>query len=206
MVERPDLADELKRLADHDLAVRARLAEAGELVGGYHPEMRDVHRSNGDRLAMIVDEVGRWPGYRLVGEDGSEAAFLIAQHDIANPTLIRRCRELYALAVDNADADPRRLAYLDDRIRYLEGRPQLYGTHLGWDREGKFGPWPPLDEPDRVDERRSRLGLSLLADAIAAAREDRPPHRPVDEVLEDHRKADDFARQAGWRDEDRQRG
>ena len=204
-MERPDLAAELKYLADHDLAVRARLAETGELFGGYHPEMRAVHRRNGDRLAMIVDDVGCWPGYRLVGQEGSEAAFLIAQHDITNPTLVRRCRELYAVAVENTDADPRRLAYLEDRIRYLEGRLQRYGTHLGWDREGEFGPWPPVDEPDRVDERRRRLGLSPLADAIAAAGEDRPPNRPVDEVLDDHRKADDFARQAGWRNDARRR-
>lgn len=205
-MERPDLAGELRRLADHDLSVRARLAETGELAGGYHPEMRAVHRRNGDRLAIILDEVGCWPGYRLVGDKGSEAAFLIAQHDIANPALIRRCRELYAVATENADADPRRLAYLDDRIRYLEGRPQRYGTHLGWNRRGEFGPWPPVDEPDRVDERRRRLGLCPLAVAVATAAADRPSNRPIDEVLDDHRKADDFARQAGWRDEDCQRG
>lgn len=201
MMERPDLADELERLAAEDLTVRQRLLEAGELFGGYHPEMRVVHRRNGDRLAVVLNEVGCWPGYRLVGEKGSEAAFLIAQHDIANPVLLRRGRDLYAVAIDNADADPARLAYLEDRIRYLEGRPQRYGTHLGWNDEGEFGPWPPVDEPGRVDERRGRLGLSSLAESIGVAQADRPSLRPVDEVLIEHRQADDFARQAGWRDD-----
>lgn len=203
-MERPDLADELTRLADDDLSVRARLAETGELFDGYHPEMRAVHRHNGDRLAVIIDEIGGcWPGSRLVGEEGSEAAFLIAQHDIANPPLLRRCRELYTDAVANTDAEPRRLAYLDDRISYLEGRPQRYGTQLGWNHDGEFGPWPPLDDPDQVDELRAGLGLEPLADHIAEASEDRQPNRPAAEVRAEHDKEDAFARQTGWRDHDR---
>ncbi|MGI9597160.1 MAG: DUF6624 domain-containing protein [Acidimicrobiales bacterium] len=201
-MERPDLAAELERLAAEDLTVRQRLADTGELFQGYNAEMRAVHRRNGDRLAVILADVGCWPGYRLVGEGGSEAAFLIAQHDIANPTLIRRCRDLYAVAVDRADADPVRLAHLEDRIRYLEGRPQRYGTHIGWNDEGELGPWPPVDEPERIDERREELGLQPLAAAMAAAAADRPSRRPVDEVLDEHRQADDFAREAGWRDDD----
>ncbi|MEL7157857.1 MAG: DUF6624 domain-containing protein [Actinomycetota bacterium] len=203
-MERPDLAEELGRLAEHDLAVRARLDELGQLHGGYHPEMRAVHRHNGDRLADIVDEVGCWPGFRLVGERGSEAAFLIAQHDIAAPALMRCWRALYAQAVDEADAEPCRLAYLDDRIRYFEGRPQRYGTQLGWNPDGEFGPWPPVDQPERADERRRTLGLPPLADAVAAAATDRRTDRPAAEVLAEHRRAEEFARQVGWRDHDGQ--
>lgn len=206
MVERSDLAAELKHLANEDLAVRQRLADTGELFHGYHLEMRAVHRRNGDRLVAILTEIGSWPGYRLVGEEGSEAGFPIAQHDIANPALIRRSRELYEVAVDNADADPYRLACLEDRIRYFEGRPQRYGTHVGWNGAGEFGPWPPVEEPERIDELRGELGLPPLADAIAAAERDHLSCRPVEEVLNEHNEADDFARQAGWRDDDRQRG
>ena len=85
MVERADLAEELDRLAAEDLAVRQRLVEAGELYGHYNSEMREVHRRNGDRLTAILDEVGTWPGHRLVGADGSKAALLIAQHDESAP-------------------------------------------------------------------------------------------------------------------------
>ncbi len=204
MVERPDLAAELVRLAGEDLVVRQRLAETGELFDGYHPEMRVVHRRNGDRLAEILDEVGSWPGHRLVGQEGSSAAHLLAQHDIANPPLLRRCRELYAAAVEQGDARGAGLAQLEDRIRYFEGRPQWYGTHWGWDDDGAFGPWPPVEQPEEVDERRAGLGLPPLAEAIEAARrraaqEGRPARRPVDEVLGEHRQADEFAIRTGWR-------
>jgi hypothetical protein len=163
--------------------------------------MRNVHRRNGDRLAMLLDSIGSWPGHRLVGESGSKAAFLIAQHDIANPVLMRRCRDLYAAAVEEVDADPTGLACLEDRIRYFEGRLQKYGTHWGWNDAGEFGPWPPLEDPERVDERRRNINLPSLAEATAAALADRPSRRPVQDVQHEHRQADAFARQAGWRDE-----
>jgi GNAT superfamily N-acetyltransferase len=137
-VECPDLASELVRLAREDLAIRQRLAETGELSDGYHPEMRAVHRRNGDRLTEVLDQVGCWPGHHLVGRDGSSAGFLVAQHDVANPALMRLSRELYAAAVEQGGADPAKLAQLEDRIRYFEGRHQWCGTHWGceqWARE-----------------------------------------------------------------------
>lgn len=211
MVERPDLAEELERLAAEDLAVRQRLIDAGELFGGYQPEMRAVHRRNGDRLTAILDEVGGWPGYRLVDMDGSRAALLIAQHDIANPSLMRRCLDLYAVAVAEADAAPDGVAYLEDRIRAFEGRAQRYGTQVGWDDDGEFGPWPPVEEPERVDERRATVGLRPVAEAISERTIEhscrRPAsRRPVDEVLDERRRGDDFARRTGWRGADSQRG
>ena len=198
-MKRPDLAEELERLADEDLAVRQRLIDADELMGGYHPEMRAVHRRNGDRLAAILDEVGSWPGHRLVGSEGSRAAFLIGQHDIANPALLRRCRDLYAAAVAEADADPDCLANFEDRIRYFEGRLQWYGTHVGWNDKGEFGSWPPVEEPESVDERRAALGLGPLAETLKERAPEFPARRPVNEVLDERARGEDFAREAGWR-------
>ncbi len=201
-MERPDVADELERLAAEDLTVRQRLADTGELFGNYHPEMQAIHRRNGDRLQTILDEVGAWPGNQLVDDGGSEAALLIAQHDIANPRLMRRCLDLYTAAVEQGDAEPSGVAFLEDRIRAFEGRLQRYGTQVGWDDNGDFGPWPAVEEPDRVDERRAALGLAPLADAIRAAGTERPPRRAVDTVLRERRQIDDFARETGWRGAD----
>ncbi len=38
-----------------------------------------VRAANTDRLREIVDEIG-WPGRNVVGEEGAEHAWLIAQH------------------------------------------------------------------------------------------------------------------------------
>ncbi len=199
-MERPDVAAELERLAAEDLALRERLIERGELFGGYNAEMRVVHRRNGDRLTAILDEFGVWPGRQLVGEAGSQAALLIAQHDIANPPLMRRSLELYERAVEACDAEANGLAYLEDRIRAFEGRLQRFGTQIGWNTKGEFGPWPPVEEPERVDEQRAKVGLGPLGETIRERAAERLAQRPVDEVRNEHQKGEDFAIESGWRD------
>ena len=64
-----------------DEEVRAALAEQGDLFVGYHPEMERVHDENATALAALVKQNG-WAGVSSVGEDGCEAAFLVAVHGI----------------------------------------------------------------------------------------------------------------------------
>src|SRR5438309_8926559 len=89
----PCLREELLAMAAEDQRVRAELAADGSLFDGYHPRMAEVHRRNGDRLAAILDRHD-WPGRGLVGEDGAAAAWLILQHAIGDPPLMRRGLEL----------------------------------------------------------------------------------------------------------------
>jgi hypothetical protein len=69
--------------------VRADLAAAGLLFDGYHPRMAEVQRRNAARLAAILDGHG-WPALALVGEDGAAATWLVLQHAIGDPPLMRR--------------------------------------------------------------------------------------------------------------------
>ena len=84
------LRDELLEMARLDRTVRAELAASGELFdAGYEPRMARVHERNARRLHRIIESVG-WPGTDLVGPDGAEAAWMILQHAIAEPGLLRR--------------------------------------------------------------------------------------------------------------------
>ena len=169
------LAAELIALRDHDLALREELARDGSLFDGYHPRMEAVHRANAARLREIVAAHG-WPGTPLVGAFGAQAAWLIAQHAIGEPAFMRECRDQLALAVAAGAAPAWQLAYLEDRIRVFEGKPQRYGTQL---REGADGrPEPcPIDEPERVEFLRAEAGLPPLAEVLAKAQPD-PPMSP----------------------------
>lgn len=201
-MRRPDIADQLVAMVGEDRTVRARLASTGELFDGYHPQMRAVHRRNGDRLAQITAELGGWPGFAAVGRDGSDAAFMIAQHDIAAPALMRQNLELLRQAVFEGDAEPIGVAYLEDRIRAFEGRLQRYGTQLGWDEAGTFGVWPAVEDADTVDERRTQLGLSPLQEHLSRAVEGMPVYertRSVDDLERYRREGEAFARSVGWR-------
>jgi hypothetical protein len=200
-VQRPDLAEELVAMADEDVRLRAGLAGTGELFDGYNDIMRGTHRRNGDRLSEIIDEIG-WPGHRTVGPAAAAAAFTIVQHDIANPSLARRCLPLLRSAHLHGDIDPVQVAYLEDRIRAFEGRPQRYGTQMDWTDEAEFGSWPPVDEPGDLDRRRAAIGLPTIDEQLERARRglagDAQPS-PRDRRVR-HEEAERFARRVGWRD------
>jgi Family of unknown function (DUF6624) len=118
-----------------------------------------------DRLWGILDDYEAWPGHRLVGADGAEAAWLIAQ--LGDLGLQRRALEHLEHAVDAGDAPAAHFACLDDRVRMATGRPQVYGSQLVTGEDGTVRPWP-IEDPDGVDERRSRVGLPPLAEHTAS--------------------------------------
>lgn len=53
-------------------------------------------------------------------------------------------------------------------MRVNAGRPQLYGTQYGT-AEGVFGP-RPIEDPDRLGERRAEAGLPPMAEQDARMR------------------------------------
>jgi hypothetical protein len=117
------------------------------------------------RLAEILSEHG-WPGYDLVGEDGEDAAWAIAQHSDQDPAFQREALELLRAAVAAGQASPGNLAYLEDRVAVAAGEPQTYGTQIGCGPDGAT-PATPLADEDAVDELRAAAGLEPLADYLA---------------------------------------
>ena len=191
------LADRLIALAAHDLETRERLAADGSLFDGYHPEMQAVHEANARALEAIIVETG-WPTPRLAGEDGAEAAWLIAQHAIGLPRFQRKCLELLKAAVAAGEAPAWQMAMMVDRILTYEGRPQVYGTSFDWDDDGELSP-RPIQGPEGLDQRRAEVGLEPLDSAIAKLRaRDSAQPRPAD-LTEHRRRMDEWARLVGWR-------
>jgi hypothetical protein len=174
----PSLREEFLVMASEDQRVRAELAADGSLFDGYHPRMAEVHRRNATRLAAIFDRHG-WPVPALVGEDGAAAAWLVLQHAIGDPPLMRRGLELLSL-LGPGEVELARLAMLEDRVRAFEGRPQRYGTQYDWDEAGQLGPLP-IEDSGLVDELRRSVGLGPLEENTQRIREqtaragERPP-------------------------------
>src|SRR5262245_22797063 len=163
------LLDELLAMAQRDIAMRARLLNAGKLYGDYAEEMQHVHKENAERLAEIVDDYG-WPGISLVGLEGCRAAWLVAQHAICTPALQRKFLAVMQRASETGDIPKRLVACLTDRIRFNESRPQLYGTVLSWNQNGELT--CELEDPANVDARRQEVGLPPFREDLAKHRED----------------------------------
>ena len=159
------LRGELLALRERDLSVRAELEADGSLYDGYHPRMEAVHRANAERLRRIVSEVG-WPHEGLVGAEGAEAAWLVAQHSISEPDFMRRCRDELERESAAGRVPRWQYAYLDDRIRVSEGRPQRFGTQLELKPDG---PAPcEIEDPGHLDELRREAGLPSLEERLRA--------------------------------------
>ena len=151
------IAEELVRRREHDFSVRERLLEAGRLNDGYDPEMEAVHLGNAAWLEAVVEKYG-YPTIGRVGADASNAAWLIIQHAISRPAFLRRMLAVLR-SLPEHEADPKNAAYLEDRIRMYEGKPQRYGTQFDRDDDGLLSP-VPCDDPALVDRRRAALGRS----------------------------------------------
>lgn len=190
-----ELREELLAMVQVDLAVRQHLLDQGALEEGYHPSMEHVHRLHAERFEEILAQYGRWPGRSDVGEDGGDAAWLIVQHAIGHPTFQRRGLELLREAIDAGEAPAWQAAYLDDRIRVFEGRPQRYGTQFDRSQDGSPIPFP-IEDPEDVDERRGALGLDPMAERLAK-QEHAPPMSDAD-WRKRQRDAEAWRQRVGW--------
>ena len=191
-----ELRRQLLEMVEEDQRVRAELAATGELFQGYAPKMAEVHRRNAQEIEAMIEQYG-WLGKSLVEEDGASAAWLILQHSIGHPELQRRCLPILQEAVERGEAEPAHAAYLEDRIRFFERRPQRYGTHFDWDENGQMSPYS-LEDPERVDEYRRVVGLPPLEERIEEARKNTGEEpRPADlKKREDEMRA--WAKSVGW--------
>lgn len=192
------LVEELLALKRRDEGTRVRLLESGVLTDGYSEEMEAIHLENAEALETILEDYG-WPGVSLVGEEGSEAAWLVAQHAISRPGFQRHCLRCLERAVAVNDAPGWQEAYLTDRIRMNEQRPQIFGTQLDWDAEGELSPWE-IEVPAEVDKRRAEIGLVPLAEAVELARRhaEEEGHRPPADRETSLRRQEQWARRVGW--------
>ena len=145
-MNRKDIATRIITLKDADLRLRDQLLQTGQLNDGYHEEMARLHHHNADTLSTIIDEIG-YPTAGKVGEEASEAAWLVIQHAIGCPAFMKKCAGLLKEAVDKNQANPINLAYLTDRIAVFEGKPQPYGTQFDWDENGVLSPARSMMQP-----------------------------------------------------------
>jgi hypothetical protein len=167
-----ELRDELLARMAEDQAVRTGIAPPGddrtpeELFG----QMDSVDRQNTTRMHEILEEHG-WPGWSLVGEDGSTAAWVLVQHADLEPEFQELALAYLMGAVAAEDASRGDLAYLIDRVRVAKGLPQVYGTQVGPGPDGDLAPRTPIEDPDNVDVRRADAGLSTLEEYYDEIRE-----------------------------------
>lgn len=190
-------AKKIIRLKNADLELRERLVRIGEL-GAYHEEMQNLHIRNSEILDEIIDRIG-YPTAEKMGEEASEAAWMVIQHAIARPDFMRKCLKLLEDSAPETRIERINIAYLSDRIAVFEGRPQLYGTQFDWDENGQLSP-NAYDDPNKVNERRKSLGLNSLEDqtTLIRSRVRKENQHPPADLKKRNEEMEAWKKSVGW--------
>lgn len=134
-------------------------------------KMEAIDKDNLAWFKTVVKEKG-WPGKAMVGPDGAQGAFLIAQHAVSDLNFMADCHKKLIEAHKAGDAEGQWVALMTDWLLVLKDKKkQLYGSQLE-SKDGKLVPQPIEDEA-HVDERRKALGMPPLADYLKMVNEGR---------------------------------
>jgi len=161
-VKEPALRDELLKRVEQDQAIRNELISHGvkDPDKAILARMQAIDAANTERMKAIVKQYG-WPGPELVGQDGSEAAFLLVQH--ADLAFQKEMLPLVEKAYKSGGLTGQDYALLLDRVLVGEGKPQVYGTQVKeW--KGEEPVLQPIEDEPNVDKRRAAVGLFPLAE------------------------------------------
>lgn len=149
------------------------MAEADQIASGLPPEgisigaiewitFKDsIYQSNFDKTRKIFESVG-FPGYDVVGKEGSFHFWLIVQHLDKWPEFQHRVLKAMKKQVSRNNASASDFAYLTDRVRLNQGRKQIYGTQVEYDTNVCQAYSPKLFKPASINSRRHSVGLQSL--------------------------------------------
>lgn len=163
--DRPGIDHALATELGHRLAVDQAGRDSLAIAVAAHDTLflRRLMARDSASTAWLRDIVARhgWPGKRLVGDSGAEAAFLLLQHSPDAAFQAKLLPRLWA-AARSGDLPAAQVAMLDDRVTVHSGRPQTYGSSFGV-KDSCLTPDSMVD-PAHVDARRAKVGLPSMAE------------------------------------------
>jgi len=164
-IRMPKLRQELLKRVSEDQRIRNELIKKGI----DHPDpvllaqMNRVDAINTARIGVIIKQHG-WPGPKLIGRDGTDAFFLLAQH--ADPAFQKKVLPLVQKAYSRGILTGQNYALFTDRVLVESGKPQLYGTAAKqvdqWNNKEPV--FEPIEDEANVDRRRAAVGLTPLSE------------------------------------------
>jgi hypothetical protein len=139
---------------------------------GVRVEGRDAPLPNAgpalEALKTLAATRSAWPTKSVVGAAGTHAVFLLVALDTGLArTALHRMME--AGPVESPAAD---VAALEDRLRLVWGRKQIYGTQFRVNASGKIE-LAPMEDSAHADLRREGAGLPPFKLGLCLAAEDR---------------------------------
>lgn len=162
--ERQELTCTIATMCHSDQHIRSKLHQYRDtsLETDIKIEASRIDADHLAKLKKIVNKYG-WPGYSIVGAEGSHQFWLLVQH-LKDLEFQKTCLTHLKIAVGIGEANPQDLAYLTDRVLMNSSRPQKYGTQFINCEKLEFY---PIEDEINVDRYRQEVGLPTIAEYIA---------------------------------------
>jgi hypothetical protein len=159
---------ELIRLGAEDRADRTEIGTA--MITHDTAFARRLLRSDSLRTARLREIVAThgWPVASRDGPAAVRAAWLILQHS-ADTAWQRRLLPALDAAAAAGEIARGEVAMLTDRVLVRDGRPQRYGSAFKLEG-GRYVPYP-IEDAERVDQRRAAVGLQPMEDYATLLRQ-----------------------------------
>jgi hypothetical protein len=177
-------SDKLERLYARDQAAREALVKIDVSVlpedqrsaawAAMWSEINAHDLTDQEALKSLIPADG-WFKRSIYGDKAATAAFLIVQHAVNDPALMRQTLEKLGEYTSVGEAKGGQYALMYDRVALeFDQKPQRYGTQVSCVN----GAWTPtnLEDPSDVDKRRKAVGLSESETDYLKHFVDRPCH------------------------------
>lgn len=109
------------------------------------------------KITHIID-VFNYPSKAIAGESNNIPFYILS---FAPADIKEKYLNQLILAADRDDISWKSLAFFIDKLKIAKGEKQVYGTQGSYDSQYKFTMYPCI-EPEKLNERRARVGLEKL--------------------------------------------
>lgn len=118
--------------------------------------MRYIDSCNLAQVEALIQEYG-WLGKNFVGGKGNNALFLIIQH--SDLSIQEKYLPLLEKSVEAGESRLCDLALLQDRVLMRQGKKQLYGSQVVFNKDTGAQEFYPIEDEENVNFRRAKAGL-----------------------------------------------
>ncbi|QQS38521.1 hypothetical protein IPM62_04050 [Candidatus Woesebacteria bacterium] len=149
-------AAEINDLAKIDQELRKKLESEDSKT--LWDKINKVDRENTKRLKSIVADIGL-PTISKVGKKASCNAWLLVQH---SPDLKFQKAYLKMMLKHKNDIALKNIAFLTDRILMYEGKRQIYGTQVSFDKKTNRWELYQVTDKKKLNRLRKEMGLGTI--------------------------------------------
>lgn len=120
---------------------------------------------NSIEVEDILEEYG-WPSKFQIGREGQSTLFFVIQH--ASIETQEKYLPLILRAYQEGEAKGEYVALLTDRIAGAKGKKQTYGTQVAMDKEKGVMYVLPIEDTEKINEKRADLDLQPIEEYLAS--------------------------------------